>query len=97
MPLLLLLVLLLSSPVLVVVLESVSRAGEDWSVGVVIDDRAESIELELVDVEDEEVMARQGNKRGAERSPRWWRCGVVWWWWEEEGMWTNANSRRRDR
>ena len=58
MPLLLLLVLLLSSPVLVVVLESVSRAGEDWTVGVVMDVRAESIALELVDVEDEEVMAR---------------------------------------
>ena len=58
MPLLLLLVLLLSSPVLVVVLESVSRAGEDWGVGVVMDDRAESIELEPVVVEDEEVMAR---------------------------------------
>ena len=58
MPLLLLLVLLLSSPVLVVVLESVSRAGEDGSVGVVMDVRAESIALELVDVEDEEVMAR---------------------------------------
>ena len=58
MPLLLLLVLLLSSPVLVVVLESVSRAGEDWGVGVVMDVRAESIELEPVVVEDEEVMAR---------------------------------------
>ena len=56
MPLLLLLVLLLSSPVLVVVLESVSRAGEDWTVGVVMDVRAESIELEPVD--DDEDMVR---------------------------------------